>query len=101
MASHTSQVLAWFSALAGRGTSAHSGAGSRRRHHEAVERETLITLPVLSNQLDGPERERSPAEFRVNGILDVAPEVPVDENPARISAGEEPNVSGTLNDQRQ
>ena len=66
---------------------------SRRRHHEAVERETLIALPILSNQLDGPERERSPAEFRVNGILDVAPEVPVDVNPARISAGEEPNVS--------
>ena len=100
MASHTSQVLAWSSALQAAAPQPIRHR-SRRRHHEAVERETLITLPILSNQLDGPERERSPAEFRVNGILDVAPEVPVDENPARISAGEEPDVSGTLNNQRQ
>src|ERR1041384_7856492 len=100
MPSHVSQVITQTSAAPTRvnPVAARRFSGGWRR--DPVDGETLISLPILSNQLDRAKLQRPSAELGMDRVLNVAPEIPVDEDPARVSAGKVPDISGVLNNQR-
>src|SRR5215203_2714642 len=74
---------------------------SRRRHGDAIEREPLVPFAILPHEFYRTQRERLAALFRMHGVLHIAPEIPVDIDPAGVPAGQVAHVCRVRGDQRQ
>src|SRR4029450_7774336 len=101
MPSHASQVVTRASAVPTRVNPVAAWGLSGGGRRQPVGGEPLISLAILSNQLDPAKLQRPSAELGMDRVLNVAPEVPVDEDPARVSAGTVTDISGILDNQRK